>query len=66
MARREPCPNMPNCRMYAVFSLATTLQIWKDNYCTSDFMRCERYKQTACGSAISDLLLPNGHMLKKV
>ena len=59
------CPNMASCRMFQVFTFATTLQIWKDNYCTSDFERCERYKQTACGTAVSDLLLPNGRLLKK-
>jgi hypothetical protein len=66
MSSPRQCPNMPTCRMYAVFTLASTLQIWKENYCTSDYDRCERYKQTACGNQVSDLLLPNGRLLKKV
>ena len=65
MSSKRPCPNMPTCRMYSVFTLASTLQIWKDNYCTSDFDRCERFKRSACGEQVSDLMLPNGILLKK-
>lgn len=56
---------MPTCRMFQVFTFATTLQIWKDNYCLSDYSRCERYQKTALNEPVSDLLLPNGRMLKR-
>jgi hypothetical protein len=57
---------MANCRMYAVFTLASTVQIWKDNYCTAEFDRCARYQAAACGTDVPDLLLPNGKLLKKI
>ena len=59
------CPNMPTCRMYPMFSLAGSLEVWKQNYCTADFSRCARFQQTCEARTVPDNLLPNGALLKK-
>jgi hypothetical protein len=64
MARRPDCPNIVSCEMCDLLKLAGTLAIWKTNYCTSDFERCERYKLSSIGRPVPRALLPNGVLLR--
>jgi hypothetical protein len=59
------CPNMTNCEMYRVFTLAGALEVWKLNYCRADYARCERYKRTIAGQPVPVNLMPNGALLRK-
>lgn len=49
--------------MYDLFALSGTLGIWQDNYCRSDFPRCERYIRSQRGESVAKALLPNGKVL---
>lgn len=49
--------------MYSLFTMAGTLRIWQDNYCNSDFDRCERYVRSQRGEAVPKELMPNGRTL---
>ena len=51
--------------MYQIFNYTGTLEVWKANYCTSDYERCERFKRAAEGRRVPINLLPNGKMLNK-
>jgi hypothetical protein len=59
------CPNMPSCRMFAVFKMANALEVWKLNYCKSAYQSCERFKMACNAETVPDLLLPNGKLLKR-
>jgi hypothetical protein len=63
--REESCPQMTNCPMYGLFSLAGTLETWKTNYCTADYSRCERYVRNRQGRQVPTNLMPNGALLRK-
>jgi hypothetical protein len=58
------CPNMRTCKLFPLFKMAGSLEVWKINYCTSSFDRCARYERTVKGESVSDTLLPNGKQLK--
>jgi hypothetical protein len=58
------CPNMRSCRLFPLFKMAGALQVWKINYCTSNFQACERYKQVCSAESVPDTMLPNGKLLK--
>ena len=58
------CPNMTSCEMYALLRLSGTLAIWKTNYCTADFDRCERYRLSQAGRPVPQNLMPNGSLLR--
>jgi hypothetical protein len=64
-SREETCPQMTNCPMYGLFSLAGTLETWKTNYCTADYSRCERYVRNRQGRQVPQNLMPNGALLRK-
>jgi len=57
------CPHMSGCALYPLFSQRAVLEVWKTNYCTSDFGRCARYKLATEGQPIPQTLLPNGRHL---
>lgn len=59
------CANMDSCRMYSLFTLAGTLRIWKENYCTDKFENCARFKLSKQLKPVPDNLLPNGTLLRK-
>ncbi|MEW5849810.1 MAG: hypothetical protein AB2A00_13410 [Myxococcota bacterium] len=59
------CSHMDNCGMYALFNYSATLQVWKINYCTADYERCERYKRSLEGRPVPQNLMPNGVLLQK-
>ena len=59
------CPNMRTCRMFPLFKMAGALEVWKINYCTSDFSSCARYQQSCAAEQVPDELLPNGKLLKR-
>ncbi len=65
MGNRQ-CPHMKSCAMYSVFTLAGTLRVWQDNYCTDAFERCERYAKAQRGEVVPKQLMPNGKMLQLV
>jgi hypothetical protein len=52
--------------MYALFTFAGTLGVWKINYCTSNYQNCARYERAQQAEPIPDNLLPNGKLLQKV
>ena len=60
------CPNMESCRLYPLFTLAGTLNVWKTNYCSSAFEKCVRYQRSVEAKPVPDNLLPNGTLLKRV
>jgi hypothetical protein len=39
------------------------LGVWRSFYCDGVFVRCERYKLAATGTAVPDELLPNGRLI---
>ncbi len=51
--------------MYALFTAGGVLEVWKTNYCTADFERCERYRRAAEGRRVPVNLLPSGQLLRK-
>ena len=59
------CPNIPSCRMFPMFKMAGSLEVWKINYCTSNYTGCARFKLTCSAEAVPDELLPNGRLLQR-
>jgi len=51
--------------MYGIFKIEGALNVWKINYCNSDFTRCSRYELTEAGGTPAVNLLPNGKVLGK-
>lgn len=64
MKATADCPNMAGCEMFAMLRLAGTLEVWKNNYCTTDFKRCERYKLSVAGRPVPPNMLPTGTLLR--
>ena len=58
------CPHMSSCALYPLFSQRAVLEIWKTNYCTSEYERCARYQLACEGQTIPLTLLPNGRHLQ--
>jgi hypothetical protein len=65
MTDDKKCPHMSSCEMYKLFTLSGTLAVWKTNYCTSEYERCQRYKRSAEGKSVPINLMPNGTLLKR-
>jgi len=51
--------------MFGLFSLAGALSVWKTNYCSADYSRCERYLRSCEGRPVPSNLMPNGALLRK-
>jgi hypothetical protein len=45
--------------------MSGALQVWKINYCESNFASCARYKLACSAEQVPDALLPNGKLLKQ-
>jgi hypothetical protein len=58
------CPLAWSCSLFQRFSLKSSLEIWRQNYCEGPFERCARYQASLARRPIPDLLLPNGKKLK--
>ena len=58
------CPHTTSCAMYEVFVFESSLALWKNNYCLSDYERCARYKLSQEGQEVPLQLLPNGRRLE--
>jgi hypothetical protein len=56
---------MSQCRLFPLFKMSGALQVWKINYCESNFTSCERYKLTCAAEQVPDELLPNGKRLRR-
>ena len=54
------CSHIKGCELFVQFALNPALEIWKNNYCNSDFESCVRYKMSKIGQPIPLTLLPNG------
>ena len=65
MSQAENCPYKSTCQMYGIFKIEGALNVWKINYCNSDFTRCSRYELTEAGGTPAVNLLPNGKVLGK-
>lgn len=64
-ATTEHCPHMTGCPMFGLFSLAGALAVWKTNYCSADYTRCERFQRAQQGRQVPTNLMPNGALLRK-
>jgi len=64
-AGTEHCPHMSGCPMFGLFSLAGALAVWKTNYCSADYTRCERFQRAQQGRQVPNNLMPNGALLRK-
>jgi len=54
------CSHIKSCELFVQFALNPALEIWKTNYCNSDYECCVRYKMSKIGQPIPLTLLPNG------
>lgn len=60
------CPHVTDCPMFSVFTLRSTLEVWKIRYCDSpNHGACERYRMTVKGHPVPALLMPSGATLRK-
>jgi len=59
------CPNMSTCRLFPLFKISGALQVWKINYCESNYTNCARFKMTCSAELVPDELLPNGKLLRR-
>jgi hypothetical protein len=50
--------------MFPLFKMAGALQVWKINYCTSNYGSCARFQMTCGAEQVPDELLPNGKLIK--
>jgi len=57
------CPNTARCPLFPLFAVKSLLELWKVQYCSGDFTRCERYQRSQAGQPIPPNLLPNGSEL---
>lgn len=64
MAHSPECPHVTGCEMYTMLKLSGTLAVWKANYCTADFQRCERYRLAQANRPVPNNMLPNGVLLR--
>ena len=57
------CPHSTNCAIYPLFRLESILNIWKLNYCESEFSTCARFQLSRDARPVPITLLPNGKHL---
>lgn len=54
---------MKSCELFVQFALNPALDVWKENYCESEYKRCVRYQNSLKNLPIPVTLLPNGKMV---
>ena len=56
-------PHTTNCAIYPLFRLESILNVWKLNYCESNYSRCARFQLSCDARPVPATLLPNGKHL---
>jgi hypothetical protein len=57
------CENVEGCPLFPLFSIKSSLALWKTYYCEADYSRCARLRLRAAGELVPPNLLPNGKLL---
>jgi ankyrin repeat protein len=57
------CSHIKSCELFVQFALNPALDVWKENYCETDFKRCVRYQNSLKNQPVPLTLLPNGKMV---
>ncbi len=57
------CSHVPTCPLFSLFTMNSSLKLWRINYCDSHFEKCERYKLSHAGGKVPKDMLPNGKTL---
>ncbi len=63
-APADVCSHLKTCPMFAAFETEATGKIFRSYFCEGKFADCARYQKSERGESVSDLLLPNGAMMK--
>jgi hypothetical protein len=58
------CTHSASCPLFPLFTLESSLDLWRVNYCADDFARCERYRRARDGRPTPENMLPNGKLLQ--
>ena len=57
------CPSTPTCPLFPLFTMRSSLAVWRTNYCDAGYQRCERFKLKQASRPVAPNLLPNGRLL---
>jgi hypothetical protein len=57
------CAHLESCPLFGLFTMSSSLGIWKQNYCDADWTRCARHQRASAGDGVPPNLLPNGRLL---
>jgi hypothetical protein len=58
------CPNLDGCPLHPHFTMRSSLRIWKDFFCNTNYQACVRYQAAQKGERVPPNLLPNGKLLE--
>lgn len=60
--KKNECPYLTPCPFFKTLTLPTSAEIFKVQYCKSEYKRCKRYALQTSGKIVPEKMWPDGTM----